>query len=215
MKPNKTVSAAAWAKARAILLKKEKTFTKKRDALVKERLALPWLKVDKKYVFQGTGGAVSLADLFGGRSQLVVYHFMFGPDADGGCKSCSLVADNFERSIVHLGARDVSFAVISRAPIKKLAAFKKRLGWTFNWVSSLSSDFNFDYEASSVEDGEMPGVSVFYKDKKGQIYRTYSTFGRGLECLMGTYRYLDIVPKGRDEAALPYGMAWVEYNNQY
>lgn len=215
MKSHKSVSADTWAKARQVLLKKEKTFTKKRDALAKERQNLPWLKVDCDYVFQGPKGNMKLADLFGKNSQLIVYHFMFGPTSKTGCKSCSLVADNFERSVVHLGARDVAFAVVSRAPLKKFAPFKKSMGWTFNWVSSHGSDFNYDYDVTSDADGEMPGINVFFKDKKGQIFRTYSTYGRGLECLMGTYRYLDIVPKGRDETDLPYGMAWVKHNNQY
>lgn len=219
MAKNKTVGAAAWAKARAALLKKEKAFTKKRDQLAAERAALPWVKVDKDYVFEGPQGKVRLADLFGKKSQLVVYHFMFGPEQETGCPSCSLLADNFDRSAVHLAARDVAFVAVSRAPLKKLQAFKKRLGWSFDWVSSLGSDFNFDFEVSTKEATEFgtesPGVNVFVKDGKGQIYRTYSNYDRGLEDFMATYRYLDIVPKGRDEEKLPYGMAWVKYNDQY
>ncbi len=219
MTAHKTVSPAAWAKARATLLKKEKAFTKKRDQLAAERQALPWVKIDKDYVFEGPKGKVKLANLFGKKSQLVVYHFMFGPEQKSGCPSCSLLADNFDRSAVHLAARDVAFVAISRAPVKTLGAFKKRLGWSFDWVSSLKSDFNFDFEVSAKEAGdygtESPGVSVFFKDKKGQIYRTYSNFDRGLEDFMTTYRYLDIVPKGRDEGSLPYGMAWVKYNTDY
>lgn len=219
MKANKTVTPAAWAKARAALLKKEKALTKARDRVVADRQALPWVEVEKDYAFDGAKGKVSLAKLFGKKSQLIVYHFMFAPEQKAGCPSCSLLADNFNGSPVHLAARDVAFVAVSRAPLRKLSAFKKARGWSFDWVSSEKSDFNYDFEVSTRTatewSTESPGISVFYKDQKGRIFRTYSTFDRGLEDFMATYRYLDIVPKGRDESKLPYGMAWVRYNTDY
>jgi predicted dithiol-disulfide oxidoreductase (DUF899 family) len=228
MKPNKVVSQDEWVEARKALLAEEKAFTRARDALSAKRRELPWVRVDKDYRFEGRDGAVSLADLFDGHDQLVVYHFMFDPDWEIGCKSCSFWADNFNGITEHLARRDVAFAAISRAPCAKLAAFRERMGWTFPWVSSHGSDFNRDFDVTfSPEElargkvyynfrettfpaTEAPGISVFAKGEDGAIYRTYSTYGRGLDMMNTAYHYLDLVPKGRDEDGLPYPMAWVE-----
>ncbi len=230
MTKHQIVDHQAWLAARKDFLAKEKEFTRARDALSASRRALPWEKVEKNYVFDGPTGQASLADLFEGRSQLVVYHFMFGPEATAGCKSCSFWADNFERNVVHLAHRDVTLVAISRGPIDKLLAFKKRLGWTFKWVSSGRNDFNFDYGVSfeqgrgestynyapkSFGGSELPGISVFYKDADGGIYHTYSTYGRGLDMMNAAYHYLDLVPKGRDEEQLPSSMHWLRYRDAY
>jgi predicted dithiol-disulfide oxidoreductase (DUF899 family) len=228
MKPTKVVSRDDWVAARKALLAEEKAFTRARDALSAKRRELPWVRVDKDYRFEGRDGAVSLAGLFDGHDQLVVYHFMFDPDWEIGCKSCSFWADNFNGITEHLARRDVAFAAISRAPYAKLAAFRERMGWTFPWVSSHGSDFNRDFDVTfSPEElargkvyynfrettfpaTEAPGISVFAKGDDGAIYRTYSTYGRGLDMMNTAYHYLDLVPKGRDEDGLPYPMAWVE-----
>jgi len=227
------VSRADWLKARKELLSREKKFTEERDALSAARRDLPWEKVEKTYVFETPSGKKSLADLFGPHSQLVVYHFMFAPDWDGGCKSCSFWADHFNGLQPHLAARDVTMMAISRAPLAKLQAFAKRLGWSFPWVSSGDSDFNYDFDVSfrpeQLADGsgvynyqqlkmqmsDLPGISVFVKDKDGSIYHTYSTYGRGIELVNSTYQTLDLVPKGRDEEGLAHSMSWVRYNDQY
>jgi predicted dithiol-disulfide oxidoreductase (DUF899 family) len=227
------VSEEEWIEARKALLAKEKEFTRGRDALSQARRDLPWVKVRKDYVFDTTEGRKSLADLFEGRSQLVVYHFMFGPDWEKPCKSCSFWADNFNGIGEHLKARDVSFAAISRAPLAKLTATAKRLGWKFKWVSSAESDFNFDFGVSFTKEAinsgeitynfgrhkafgdEMPGISVLFKDKDGTIYRTYSCYSRGLDMMNGAYQFLDLVPKGRDENGLPHTMAWVRLHDEY
>jgi predicted dithiol-disulfide oxidoreductase (DUF899 family) len=226
------VSQSEWLEARRALLAKEKAFTRERDALSAERRALPWVKIEKDYVFTGPDGDVTLADLFAGRSQLVVYHFMFHPDWDVGCKSCSFWADRFDPIVIHLNQRDVSLAAISRAPYERLAAFKRRMGWTFEWVSSHGNSFNHDFAVSFTpeelaQDGnnynfgtkrfggpEAPGLSVFIRED-GAIYRTYSCYTRGLDALNGAYQYLDVVPKGRDEAALSHPMAWVRLCDEY
>jgi predicted dithiol-disulfide oxidoreductase (DUF899 family) len=236
MAEHKVVSQKEWIEARKALLAKEKQFTRMRDALSAERRALPWVCVDKEYVFEGPNGKETLSDLFVGRSQLVVYHFMFGPDWERPCKSCSFWADSFNNIIVHLNNRDVTFVAISRAPLSKLQAFAKRLGWTFKWLSSAGSDFNFDYHVSFREEDlargriyhnyavtedpeyvndEMPGVSVFYKDANGDIFHTYSAYARGIDMLNNAYNYLDLVPKGRDEAGLPDTMSWVRLRDEY
>jgi predicted dithiol-disulfide oxidoreductase (DUF899 family) len=216
--------------ARKKLLVKEKALTRLADKLSKERRALPWETVTKDYVFEGLNGRESLAQLFDGRSQLVVYHFMFGPDWDAGCPHCSRWADNFNGVIVHLNQRDVTMIAVSRAPYEKLAAYRQRMGWSFKWVSSFGSDFNFDFHVSFTPEEmknkafynfklqnpdapEREGVSVFYKDPKGKVYRTYSTFARGIEALNLDYKYLDIVPKGRDEAGR--GPFWVRRHDEY
>ena len=229
MTEHAVVGSTEWVQARKELLVREKELTRAHDALAEARRALPWERVEKEYVFDGERGEESFESLFSGRSQLVVYHFMFGPDATVGCKSCSFWADNFERNVVHLAHRDATMIAISRAPYEKLAAFRKRLGWTFRWVSSGRSDFNFDYGVSFEKgrgtpvynfapfggSGEMPGISVFHRDGSGAIFRTYSTFGRGLEMMNAAYHYLDVLPKGRDEASLAQPMAWLRHRDKY
>ena len=231
MTTHRVVSSGEWLSARRQLLEKEKAFTRLRDELSRERRELPWERVEKNYVFQTRDGRESLAELFAGRGQLIVYHFMYGPDWDGGCKSCSFWADNFNAVICHLNQRDVSMVAISRAPLEKLEAFRKRLGWNFKWASSAGNDFNFDYHVSfkpeqagqamynfakyDASNEELPGISVFLKDASGSIYHTYSCYSRGLDMMNTAYHYLDLVPKGRDEAGLPHAMAWVKYHDLY
>jgi predicted dithiol-disulfide oxidoreductase (DUF899 family) len=222
-----------WLLARRELLDKEKEFTRLRDQLSRTRRDLPWERVEKSYVFDGPNGEASLADLFDGRSQLIVYHFMFGPDWQVGCKSCSFWADNFDGIIDHLHQRDVTFVAISRAPLATLEAFKRRMDWSFPWYSSERSDFNFDFAVSfsdnEVKDGEkrynfgtlppqvgeMPGTSVFCKDPDGAVFHTYSCYARGLDMQNTAYHYLDLVPKGRDEKGLPFTMSWLKLRDEY
>jgi predicted dithiol-disulfide oxidoreductase (DUF899 family) len=229
----KIASQAEWLAARKELLKKEKEFSKLRDELSRQRRELPWEKVEKAYVFDGPRGKETLADLFGGRSQLIVYHFMLGPAWVEGCPSCSFISDHIDGSVVHLAARDVRLAVVSRAPLAQIEGFKKRMGWRFHWVSSNGSDFNYDYHVSmtkeETEKGEVyynysmqkfpseerPGTSVFYKDEAGSIFHTYSSYARGLDILIGAYNWLDLTPKGRNEEGLKHGMAWVRHHDKY
>jgi predicted dithiol-disulfide oxidoreductase (DUF899 family) len=233
MTPNKIVSHGEWIEARKALLQEEKEFTRARDALSRERQQLPWERVEKDYAFDGPRGKESLSNLFGGQSQLIVYHFMFGPDWEEGCKSCSFLADHFNPAIVHLRARDVAMVAVSRAPLTKLEAFRKRMGWDFKWVSSFENDFNSDYGVTFTEgeidsgdadynykrqsfpSTEAPGASVFFKDADGEIYHTYSVYQRGLDMFITAYHYLDMVPKGRDEDGLSYGMEWVHLHDEY
>jgi len=233
MQPHKIVSEAEWIAARKEYLAIEKKFTEARDELSRQRRELPWVKVDKPYVFEGPQGRETLADLFGGRSQLIVYHFMLGPDWEQGCPSCSFLSDHFDGAIVHLAQRDVTMLAVSRAPWSQIETFKKRMGWRFKWVSSFGNNFNRDYHVSFTKDEleqskayynyalgqfpseEAPGVSVFYKDAAGDIFHTYSAYARGLDILVGAYNLLDLVPKGRDEAALPWTMAWVRHHDRY
>ena len=232
MEPHKIVSREEWTSARKALLAKEKEFTRARDRLSAERRALPWVKVDKAYVFDTPQGKKTLAELFDGRSQLIVYHFMLGPEWDEGCPSCSFLADHFDGANIHLAQRDVTFIAISRAPLAEIEAFKRRMGWHFPWASSFGNDFNFDYHVSFAEDqvgkdgdynyeqqeivsDEMPGASVFYKDADGTVFHTYSAYARGLDILLGAYNFLDLTPKGRDEAELPWTMAWVRHHDKY
>ena len=229
----KVVSQAEWLAARKELLKKEKELTRQKDAVSAERRKLPWVKVEKNYVFDGPHGKVTLADLFEGRSQLIIYHFMFGPDWQEGCPSCSFNMDHTDGALPHLAQRNVSFAAISRAPFPKIDAFKKRMGWRFNWVSSNANDFNRDYHVAFAKEElakgkvdynygmnefpseEAPGISVFYKNEHGDIFHTYSAYARGTESTVGAYNYLDLVPKGRDEDSLPFTMAWVRHHDRY
>lgn len=229
----KVVSRNEWLAARKELLTKEKEFTRLRDRLSAERRTLPWVKVEKRYVFDGPNGKETLADLFGGRSQLIVYHFMFGPGWEEGCPSCSFVADHIDGAAVHLAQRDVTLVAVSRAPLPQIEAFKKRMGWHFKWVSSSENDFNRDYHVSFTKDEmakgkvyynyamqefgseEAPGASVFYKEGTGEIFHTYSAYARGLDMLVGAYNYLDLVPKGRDEDTLAFTMAWVRHHDRY
>jgi len=229
----KVVSEAEWLVARRDLLTREKELTRLRDEVSRHRRELPWVKVDKKYVFDGPDGNETLVDLFDGRSQLIVYHFMLGPGWEEGCKSCSYLADHFDGANRHLPHRDVSFVVVSRAPLPEIQAYQKRMGWRFKWLSSHSNDFNFDYHVSATEEEkakdrmyynyekrkwaneEMPGLSVFCKDENGDVFHTYSTYGRGLDILIGTYNFLDLVPKGRDEDHLDFTMEWVRRHDEY
>ena len=230
---HKVVSRNEWLKARKTLLKKEKEFTILRDQLSQERRNLPWIAVDKEYLFEGPKGKETLSELFDGRSQLIVYHFMFHPSWDAGCSSCSFWADNFNGIIVHLNERDVTMIAVSRAPYNKLASYEKRLGWNFKWVSSYNTDFNFDYNISfrpeeiakkegmynfTIQDPHSPereGVSVFYKDPEGRIFHTYSAYARGIDMLNVAYHYLDLIPKGRDEASKEFPQFWVRRHDEY
>lgn len=234
MNNHKIVSKEEWLAARTAYLAEEKAFTKQRDQLSQKRRELPWVKLDKEYLFDGPNGKESLADLFDGRSQLIVYHFMYGPDWKEGCPSCSFWADNYNDVIVHLNHRDISMVAVSRSDLANLDAYKKRMGWDFKWVSSLENDFNFDFHVSATPKQleakemvynynqtngwaaeEMPGISVFYKNEDGEIFHTYSTYSRGLDMLNGAYHYMDLVPKGRDESDLPHTMAWLKRNDSY
>jgi predicted dithiol-disulfide oxidoreductase (DUF899 family) len=230
------VSEAEWLVARKDLLTREKEFTRQRDALSAARRKLPMVKIDKKSVFEGPDGKKTLADLFEGRSQLIVYHFMFGPGWEEGCKSCSYLADHFDGANWHLPHRDVTFVVISRAPLSEFEPYKKRMGWRFKWLSSFGSDFNHDFNVSCtpqelasgrvyynyrMNEGmgagmeEMHGLSVFSQDGQGNIFHTYSSYGRGVDLLVGAYNYMDLTPRGRDEAGLPFTMSWVRHHDRY
>jgi predicted dithiol-disulfide oxidoreductase (DUF899 family) len=233
MEAHKVVSHDEWITARKAFLAEEKAFTRARDTISRKRRELPWEKVNKAYVFDGPNGKETLADLFGGKTQLIVYHFMLGPGWEEGCPSCSLLADHFDGSVIHLAQRDVAFVVVSRAPLAEVEKFKRRMGWNFKWVSSFGNDFNFDYQVSATPDekakgvahynyqdtefpsDERPGTSVFFKNPAGEIFHTYSSYGRGLDILIGAYNFLDLAPKGRDEASLSYGMAWVRHHDKY
>jgi len=229
----KVVPPAEWLAARKELLRKEKEFSHLRDELSRLRRALPREKVEKQYVFDSPKGKETLADLFGKRSQLIVYHFMFGPGWKEGCPSCSYLADTFDGAGFHLPHRDVSFVAISRATLAEIEAFKKRMGWQFKWVSSFANDFNYDYHVSFSKEEkangkvyynydmmdfpseEGPGASVFYKNESGEIFHTYSAYARGLDPMVGTYQWLDLTPKGRDEDGLAHSMAWVRHHDKY
>ena len=228
------VSSDQWLSARRQLLEKEKEFSRLRDELTQRRRDLPWEKVEKNYTFDGPNGKESLAELFGDCSQLVIYHFMYGPDWPEGCKICSMLGDHYDPLIIHLQHRDVTLVTVSRAPLATLQAYRQRMGWNFKWVSSLESDFNWDYHVSfrqqdldagrayyNYQQGvkfpvtEGPGISSFYRDVDGDVFHTYSSFGRGLENFLGIYNFLDIVTKGRDEDEYPYPMAWVRHKDRY
>jgi predicted dithiol-disulfide oxidoreductase (DUF899 family) len=232
MTEHNVVLQKQWLDARVALLAREKELTHRHDALAREREELPWVRVEKEYVFDTSEGQRTLGDLFGDKSQLLIYHFMFGPEWEQGCPSCSMAADTMDANYVHLTARDDAFAMVSRAPMEKIAEFKKRMGWTVPWVSSFGSDFNYDFGVSLPKgkqkeshwynfgtsghpSDEAPGASAFYKAADRTIYHTYSTYGRGLEGILGAYALLDIAPKGRDEDALPWPMAWVKHHDRY
>lgn len=233
MQQHKIVSPEDWVAARKAHLKNEKALTRMRDLVVAERLALPWVKVEKRYVFDTPQGKKTLAELFGKSSQLVVYHFMWRWDIDSGCPSCSFLADHFDGANFHLAPHDVSLVVVTRAPVAKFAPYVKRLGWNFDWASSYENDFNFDYHVSFTKDDlakgsiyynydmiedaqyqndELPGLSVFYKDERGDIFHTYSSYARGLDMLVGAYNFLDLTPKGRNEEEI---MDWVRRHDEY
>jgi predicted dithiol-disulfide oxidoreductase (DUF899 family) len=233
MPDHKVVSRDEWIAARKELLANEKEFTRRRDQLSRARRELPWVQVEKEYVFEGTGGRETLADLFDGHSQLVVQHFMFDPSWDEGCKSCSFWVDNFNGISVHLNHRDVTMVLVSKAPLVVLQRYQERMGWTIKWVSSFDTDFNRDFQVSFTDEErsqgrayynyamgsfpapEAPGISVFYKDASGTVFHTYSCYARGLDMLNGTYHLLDLVPKGRDEEGLPSTMAWLRHHDRY
>ncbi len=227
-------TASEWLEQRRALLELEKQHTRQKDEITRARAALPWVKLDKDYEFETENGPVAMADLFDGHSQLIVYHFMFGPDWEQGCVSCSYWADSFNGLAPHLAARDTAFVAISSAPMAKLAPFKKRMGWDFNWVSSAPNSFNNDYnvgfgpergtepplmynfqEIDQAHLDEMHGTSVFARDEAGAIYHTYSTYGRGLDITNAAYAYLDMTPKGRHEPAEGNPMTWVRHHDNY
>ena len=230
----KIVSREEWLTARLAHLEAEKEFDRQRDALSSARRALPRVRVETDYVFDGVDGPLSFVELFGDRSQLIVYHFMYHPSWEaGGCPSCSYLADHFEGMVAHLAQRDASFVTVSKADIDQIESYKARMGWHFSWVSSAKNSFNRDYEVSFTPEElargvrynyrddvefpmeEAPGASVFYKDAQGDIFHTYSTYARGLDHLIGTYQWLDLTPKGRDEDELPFTMAWVRRHYEY
>ena len=238
MDQSRVVSRDDWLVARKALLAREKELTRLRDQLSAERRSLPWVEVDKKYAFEAPGGRETLADLFGSRSQLIIYHFMFDPEWQEGCPSCSFVADHIDGALAHLAARDLTLLAVSRAPLARIEAFKRRMGWRFKWVSSHGSDFNYDFHTTTDEavapveynyrdkatleqlgqtyhmKGEQPGASAFLR-KGDRVYHTYSTYGRGLDLLVGAYNYLDLAPKGRDEDALVFTMEWLRHHDRY
>jgi predicted dithiol-disulfide oxidoreductase (DUF899 family) len=230
---HEVVSSTEWLEARKAFLAREKELTRMRDELSRQRRELPWEQVEKKYVFDGPNGKETLAELFGGKSQLIVYHFMFGPGWLEGCPSCSMLADTFDGTTVHLADRDVMLVAVSRATSPEIERFKKRMGWQFKWVSSNQNDFNDDFNVSFPEDDvaqgttyynyatnpfpstEGPGASVFVKGENGQMFHTYSTYGRGLDMHLTEYNYLDLTPKGRSEEGLPFPMSWVRHHDRY
>lgn len=227
-----TVSREEWLTARKELLLEEKEFTKQRERLSQRRRELPWVKVEQAYTFDSNSGRVSLAELFGKHSQLIIYHFMLGPGWEEGCKACSWVSDHFDATLPHLAARDVALAVVSHAPLAEINTFKQRMGWGFNWVSSADTSFNHDYHVSFTPEEmaagkvnynysmieppmeELPGASVFIRSDDGTIHHTYSTYARGLDILIGTYNLLDLVPKGRNEDS-DFTMSWVRHHDRY
>ena len=226
---HRVVSPEEWLTARKAFLEEEKEVTRRLDALSAKRRELPWVKVDKNYVFEGPGGRETLAGLFGKNSQLIIYHFMFGPGWKEGCPGCSFLSDHIDGANLHLAHHDVSLVVVSRAHWQEFQAFKKRMGWHFKWMSSYGSDFNFDYHVSATKEelkagkafynfemgeanDELPGISVFYKDDQGAIYHTYSAYARGGDILIGTHNYLDLTPKGRNESET---MNWGRHHEKY
>ncbi len=233
MKLANIVSRDEWLEARKIHLQEEKDFTRLRDQLSRKRRQLPWLKVETDYVFEDLSGKLSLVDLFEDKSQLIIYHFMYGPDWEEGCPSCSFWADNFNGIDIHLRHRDANLVVVSRAGLAQLQAYRKRMDWDFKWVSSLGNNFNYDYHvsftATEMEKAEMfynfkigsfpadeaPGISVFYRSLEGEVFHTYSCYARGLDMLNGAYHYLDLLPKGRDEDDLDFTMAWLRRRDEY
>lgn len=227
------VTRDEWIDARKRHLAREKEFTRLRDELSAERRALPWVRVETEYTFDTPDGRQTLSELFAGRSQLMVYHFMLAPDWQEGCHSCSFWADNFNGIDVHLAARDITLLAVSSAPLARIETFKARMGWTFRWVSCADSDFNHDYHVSfspqELERGEvyynyrwirsrmteLPGISAFFRDTDGVVFHTYSCYARGLDMLNGAYHYIDLSPKGRNEEGLSRGMEWVRLHDRY
>lgn len=227
------VSSDRWVNERQTLLAREKELTRLQDQVARERRALPWERVGKDYVFDAPEGRRTLSELFAGRRQLLVQHFMFGPGWEQGCPACSFMADHSDGMSAHLAQRDITLVAVSRAPLAEIERFRRRMGWQFKWVSSHDNDFNHDFGVSFTPEElargevcynytmqpfpkeEAPGISVFYKDDAGQVFHTYSTYGRGLEVMMGAYSLMDLMPKGRDEDALPYKAAWMRHHDRY
>jgi predicted dithiol-disulfide oxidoreductase (DUF899 family) len=229
---HRVVSRDEWVAERKLLLAREKELMRLKDAISRERRALPWVRIDKRYVFDTPEGRRTLAELFAGRRQLLVQHFMLAPGWEQGCKSCSYMADHSDGMTVHLEHRDVTTVAISRAPLVEIERFRRRMGWRFKWVSSHGTDFNYDFGVSFTPEQiakgelaynygtmtaheELPGISAFCKDDAGEVFHTYSTYGRGVEVMMGTYNMLDLMPKGRDERELAYPMEWVRHHDRY
>jgi len=230
---HRVLSREQWIIERKKLMAREKEAMRLRDQVARERRALPWVRIDKDYVFETPEGRRTLAELFDGRRQLLVQHFMFGPGWEEGCPSCSYMADHSDGMTAHLAERDVTFVAISRAPLAEIERFRRRMGWQFTWVSSHESDFNYDfgvsftpeevakgrigynYGTSPHNEEELPGISVFIKDDAGDVFHTYSTYARGVEVMMGTYNMLDLVPKGRDERDVDHKMEWVRHHDRY
>jgi len=234
MPSHRVVSRQEWLEVRKQFLRKEQDVTRALNRLNEQRRQLPWVKVDKPYVFEGADGQHSLGDLFDGRSQLIVQHFMFGPDWEEGCVGCSFLADHVDGPRIHLEHHDVSFVAISRAPYSRIAAFKQRMGWGFRWVSAYGSDFNYDYNVSfapediaqgkvyynydmrELQSEELPGTSIFYRDQDGSVFHTYSRYGRDDELLLGAYNYLELTPKGRNETGPAFDLTdWVRHRDKY
>lgn len=227
------VSTEKYLEARLALLAKEKEFTRQRDELSRQRRELPWTKVEKSYVFDTPNGKQTLAELFASQTQLLIYHFMLGPGWEEGCKCCSYFADHMDATLIHLRHRDLTLLAVSRAPLREIERFKKRMGWSFNWVSSYNTDFNYDFHVSFTRDEleggntyynytrapfpseEAPGLSAFYKDESGDVFHAYSTYARGLDIFVGAYNFLDHAPKGRDEGDLAFTMSWVRHHDRY
>ncbi len=232
MQHHQLASKTEWLAARRALLEREKEFTRLRDAINAERQALPWVKLEKDYAFETPAGRRSLSELFDGRSQLMVYHFMFGPDWEAGCPGCSFMADHFDGTLPHLNNHDVTLVTVSRAPLAKIEAYKRRMGWSFPWVSSFGSDFNFDFQVSFTKEelasgqveynftqtpteqafDELPGMSAFIRDEQGQVFHTYSSYARGGEELLSTLMILDRAPKGRNESST---LSFVKRHDEY
>jgi predicted dithiol-disulfide oxidoreductase (DUF899 family) len=232
MKPTNVVSREEWLASRKQLLHKEKELTHRREELAAKRRQLPWVEIEKDYQFDSTAGKVSLGDLFDGRHQLLVYHFMFAPEWSQGCKSCSLLADHYDPAIIHLNHRDTTMITVSRAPLAKIQAFRERMGWKFNWVSTIGDEFGrdfgvlfreqelnsglniYNYEREPYPISDLPGLSVFYRDDSGRVFHTYSTYARGLDIFINAYNFLDVTPKGRDEENIEI-MSWVRHHDRY
>lgn len=232
LKSHRVVSRREWLEKRVALLEEEKELMRRRDEMAAKVRELPWVRVEKAYSFDAPTGKQSLADLFGSKTQLVVYHFMFDPTWSQGCKSCSFIADHYNPLVVHLAHRDISLVTVSKAPIEQIEAFRKRMGWTFPWVSGAHNEFGHDFGVSFTDQElrgddvvynfnrkpypirELPGLSVFIKDSGGAIYHTYSTYARGLDNFLTAYQYMDVTPKGRDEAESP-GMGWLRHHDRY
>ncbi|WP_227369912.1 DUF899 domain-containing protein [Halomonas sp. M20] len=208
----RVVSREEWLEERRALLVKEKELTRQYDRVSAERRELPWVKVEKNYVFDTPDGKRTLVELFDGRSQLIVYHFMFGPGWKEGCSGCSFVADHIDGANLHLAHHDVTVLAVSRAPLAEFLPFKQRMGWYFTWVSSHGSDFNYDYQVSTASGEETHGLSVFFKNVSGEVFHTYSTYARGVDILLGAHHYLDLTPKGRNEQGT---MSWMRHHDRY